>query len=110
MYIQHYSNHANTLHESISNAAQSMSLDGSPYNFTLSYKKDNLLHDELEEYFKLTPEDFDMCKPLKQWLGQQAQFPNFYCLAQDLFLVNLFPCLSVVAIEWIFSGGQDTIS
>jgi hypothetical protein len=40
---------------------------------------------ELEEFFKLSREDFDTCKPLQWWLGRRAQFPNLYCLACDVF-------------------------
>jgi hypothetical protein len=129
-YIQHYANNATTSRKSISNATQSVTSDGSPskVNFTSRYKKkDNVLHDELEEYFKLPREDFDACKPLEWWLGQRPQFPNLYGLARDLFsipgrsfLVVLVPILphlilpsvlgSAVAVERIFSGGQDTIS
>ena len=59
-------------------------VDGSPskVNFTSRYKKkDRLLRDELEEYFKLLCEDFDTCKPVQWWVGQRAQFPTLYCLA-----------------------------
>ncbi|KAF5318487.1 hypothetical protein D9619_010620 [Psilocybe cf. subviscida] len=50
-------------------------------------KKDRVPVNELEEFFKLSAEDFDTCKPLQWWLGRSA-----------------------VAVERIFSGGQDTIS
>ncbi len=43
-----------------------------------------MLRDELEEYFKLPREDFDLCSPLEWWVGRQAQFPNLYCLATDI--------------------------
>ena len=65
-YIQYYSNHVNTSYESVTNTAWSMSSDGSPskVNLMLRYKKkDNLLHDGLEQYFKLTWKNFDTCKP-----------------------------------------------
>ncbi|KAN0131304.1 Ribonuclease H-like domain containing protein [Lactarius tabidus] len=80
-YIQHYVNHATASHKSVSDAARSVTSDGSPskVNFTLRYKKkENVICDELEEYFKLPREDFDAC--------------------------------SAVAVERIFSGGRDTIS
>lgn len=89
-YIQHYANHANASHQSVSNAMQSVTSDGSPskVNFTSRYKKkDSVLRDELEEYFKLPHEDFDTCKPLEWWLGRRVQFPNLYCLAWDLFSI-----------------------
>jgi hypothetical protein len=129
-YIQHYVNHATASHKSVSDAARSVTSDGSPskVNFTLRYKKkENVIRDELEEYFKLPREDFDACKPLEWWLGRRLQFPNLYCLARDLFsipgrffLVVLVPIFlhlilpfvlgSAVAVERIFSGGRDTIS
>ena len=46
--------------------------DGSPskVNFTSRYKKkDRVLRDKLEEYFKLLCEDFDSCKPVQWWVG-----------------------------------------
>jgi hypothetical protein len=55
-YIQHYVNHATASHKSVSDATRSVTSDGSPskVNFTLRYKKkDNVICDELEEYFKL---------------------------------------------------------
>ena len=126
-YIQHYSSCANSLSQSTDNLIQSMP-DESPskVNFTLRYKKkDTSLRDELEEYFKLPREDFDLCKPLKWWVGRRAQFPNLFCLARDIFsipgmFVFCFLCNlecscysslgSAVAVERIFSGGRDTIS
>jgi hypothetical protein len=89
-YNQHYANHTNTSHKTMSDSSQSVTSDGSPskVNFTSRYKKkENILRDELEEYFKLTREDFDTCKPLEWWLGRRAQFPNLYCLARDLFSI-----------------------
>jgi hypothetical protein len=70
--------------------AISPATDGSPskVNFTSRYKKkDRLLRDELEEYFKLPREDFDACKPLQWWVGRRAQFPSLYCLARDLLTI-----------------------
>jgi hypothetical protein len=32
--------------------------------------------DELEEFFKLLPEDFDNCDPIQWWAGRRTQFPN----------------------------------
>jgi len=83
--------------------------DSSPskVNFTSRYrKKDRVLRDELEEYFKLPCEDFDACKPVQWWVGRRAQFPSLYCLARDLLTIPG----SAVAVEQIFSGGRDTIS
>ena len=87
-YINHYSCHADSLSQS-TNTTQSTS-DESPsvVNFTSRYKKkDTQSCNELEEYFKLQHEDFDPCNPLEWWVGQQAQFPNLYCLARDILSV-----------------------
>jgi hypothetical protein len=70
--------------------AVSSAVDGSPskVNFTSRYKKkDRVLRDELEEYFRLPCEDFDGCKPVQWWVGRRAQFPNLYCLARDLLTI-----------------------
>ena len=85
-YIQHYSSHTNSLSQPTTNPIQSTS-DESPskVNFISRYKKkDTTLHDKLDEYFKLPYEDFDLCNPLEWWVGRWAQFPNLYCLAQDI--------------------------
>ena len=71
-YMEHYSGRANSLFQSTSDSIQS-TFDDSPskVNFTSRYKKkDATVRDELEEYFKLPREDFDMCKPLKWWVGR----------------------------------------
>jgi hypothetical protein len=63
---------------------------GSPekVNFTSRYqKKDRVIVDELEEYFKLPREDFESCKPLLWWSGRRSQFPNLYCLVRDIFSI-----------------------
>jgi len=88
-YIQHYSSCADSLSQSTGNPVQSPSNKSpSKVNFTSRYKKKGtLFRDELEEYFKLPREDFDLCKPLEWWVGQRAQFPNLYCLARDVFSI-----------------------
>ena len=42
---------------------------------------------ELEEYFKLLPEDFEKCDPIKWWVGRRAQFPNLFRLAHDILCI-----------------------
>jgi hypothetical protein len=81
------------------------------------------MDDELEEFYRLSQEDFDTCDPIRWWAGRSWQFPNFSRLARDIFaipgkfifhLLNLFAdCFlvgSAVAVERIFSGDRDTIS
>lgn len=54
-------------------------------SFTAQYhQKDKPAVNELEEYFRLPAKDFDMCNPIHWWMGQQAQFPNLFCLACDI--------------------------
>jgi len=81
---------------------------GSPQKcFTARYRRrENVTVNELEEYFKLLPEDFEKCDPIKWWVGRRAQFPNLFRLARDILCIPG----SAVAVERIFSGGRDTIS
>ena len=63
---------------------------GSPQkaDFTARYKRTNhQVTDELEDYFKLGQECFDMCRPLDWWWGRHAQFPNLYRLARDILAI-----------------------
>jgi hAT family protein len=91
--------YAKTMPHSLNNDTDTTStvptaVDGSFFkvNFTLRYKKkDCLLCNELDEYFKLSHEDFNACNPLQWWIGWQAQFPSLFCLAQDLLIIpNIF--------------------
>ena len=134
-YQTNYANRAQPLLSQPSQSLSSISSQTSSslclpekVNFTSWYqKKDRVVVDELEEYFKLPCEDFDSCKPLHWWLGRRSQFPNLYCLVRDVFSIpgklmmryfifSLIYCSffvyisSAVAVERIFSGGRDTIS
>jgi hypothetical protein len=62
---------------------------GSPQKcFTARYRRrENVTVNELEEYFKLPPEDFEKCNPIKWWVGRRAQFPNLFCLARDIICI-----------------------
>jgi len=98
------------------------------FNFTARYKKcSNTSIDEFEQYLKLLQEDFDTCDPILWWAGRCAQFPNLSRLARDIlsipgecrllylnhsYLIIAFALFagSAVAVEWIFSGGRDTVS
>ena len=56
--------------------------------FTARYRqKDKPAVNELEEYFKLPPEDFDACDPIWWWVSWRAQFPNLYHLACDILCI-----------------------
>ena len=94
-------------------------------NFTSRFhRKAKAVMNELDEYFKLLPEDFETCNPIHWWMGWCAQFPNLFWLARDIlcipgvFIIQKFVGIgdehrmsgSAVAIKRIFSGGRDTIS
>ena len=56
-------------------------------NFMERYKKkvaDN--RDELEEYFKLQREEWEI-DPLQWWVARKGQFPNLYCLARNIMTI-----------------------
>ena len=59
---------------------------GSPQkSFTARYRrKEKVSINELEEFFKLPAEDFDVCNPIHWWMGRRAQFPNLFRLARDI--------------------------
>lgn len=63
---------------------------GSPQkDFTARYRlQQRTVIDELQEYFKLPQEDFDLCDPIQWWFSRQAQFPkNLFCLARDILTI-----------------------
>jgi hypothetical protein len=69
---------------------------GSPQkvDFTSRYqKKDRVVINELDEYFKLPQEDFDTCEPLNWWRGRRSQFPVLYRLVCDIFSIPGKPCM-----------------
>ena len=69
-------------HPSIS---QQCDLSPQRVNFTSWFKQHiSATQNELDEYFKLSQEDFDTCDPLKWWAGHCAQFPNLSHFACDL--------------------------
>lgn len=57
-------------------------------NFTVCFhRKTTTIINELNEYFKLPPKDFERCNPVHWWMGRQAQFPNLFWFAQDLLCI-----------------------
>ena len=57
-------------------------------DFTSRYqKKECVVFNELDEYFKLPWEDFDTCEPLNWWQGRHSQFPRLYRLVTDIFSI-----------------------
>ena len=62
---------------------------GSPQkSFMARYRrKDRTSINELEEYFKLPPENFDACEPIRWWFGRRGQFPNLFCMARDILCI-----------------------
>ena len=65
-YTKHYANWAHSTQETTDGCVPTVTDDSpSKVNFTLRYKKkENLLCNELEEYFKPPHEDFNTCQPL----------------------------------------------
>lgn len=128
-FHQFYANRAQSSKQSQStddSPAGSTSTSRSKFDFTACYsKKEKQTFNELEEYLKLHPEDFDSCCPFKWWLGRRAQFPNLYRLATDIlsipgeYISFVFHGLlahwvkflgSAVGVECVFSRGRDKIS
>ena len=63
-------------------------LDGSPQkSFTARYRRKKYSTNELEEYFKLPPEDFATCDPIQWWVGRRSQFPRLFQLARDVLCI-----------------------
>jgi hypothetical protein len=105
-------------------APQQSSSSPQKVNFTAWYKQWSRTDiDELEEFWKLPQEDFENCDPVQWWAGRQAQFSGLSWFARDIFTIpGQFAVIvfgyilnphfkgSAVAVEWIFSGGRDTIS
>ena len=56
----------------------------STVDFVARYKVSRVYINELEEYFKIPREDFNLCDPIKWWVSRRAQFPNVYMLACDV--------------------------
>lgn len=55
------------------------------YDFTSRYKqRERPPIDELQEFWKLEPEDFDTCDPIDWWFNHRLQFPHLYQLALDV--------------------------
>ena len=91
-YTENYANHevAGTKQNIAVDPSHSQALGFvvSKMNFTSRYKKkDDVLHNELEEYFKLPHEDFESCDLLTWWLGCCAQYPNLFRLACDVLAI-----------------------
>jgi hAT family C-terminal dimerisation region len=72
---------------------------GSPQkvDFTSRYqKKERVVVNELDEYFKLPREDFDTCEPLNWWRGRRSQFPRLYRLVLDIFSIPGKLCIIIL--------------
>jgi len=69
-------------------SAQQSSSSPQKVNFTAQYKQRSRADiDELEEFWKLPPEDFEKCDPIQWWAGQKAQFPGASRFARDIFSI-----------------------
>lgn len=68
-----------------SSSASSLSNGSQEVDFTARFtRQDRSISDELEEYFKLIPQDFKTCDPILWWYQHRVQFPNAYQLACDI--------------------------
>lgn len=87
---EHYRNHYAPKTLSMANPTPTTGppvSSGSPQklDFMARYKKrGRLVADELEEFFKLSQENFDHVDPIQWWAGRRAQFPNLSRLARDM--------------------------
>jgi len=55
------------------------------FQFVSRYgRRDRQAINELDEYFKIGPEDFASCNPIEWWWNRRGQFPNLYRLACDV--------------------------
>ena len=129
-YETHYANKHNPPSQISTPRAFSSSSSAAPShspqkNFTARFhRKTATTLNELDEFFKLPPEDFETCNPIYWWMGRRAQFPNLFWFARDLLSIpgayfTQCQCLftdsevfsgSAVAVERVFLGGRDTIS
>src|ERR1700674_1706399 len=54
-------------------------------DFTSRYRNlPQAFTDEVQEYFKLPRENFDVCDPLQWWARHRSQFPNLSRFARDI--------------------------
>ena len=131
-YQQHYAARScpKAISDVASDSAGTNTSSSKSFQFVSRYgRRDRHAINELDEYFKIAPEDFVSCNPLEWWWTRRGQFPNLYRLAGDILsipgvlglncslsnLTDLGATLGVligsaVAVERIFSGGRDTIS
>ena len=71
-------------------------------------KKEHVVVNELDEYFKLPREDFGLCEPLNWWRGRRSQFPRLYQLVIDIFSIPgkaCMICIDLYFLTW-FNQGQ----
>jgi hypothetical protein len=67
--------------------ASTSAINGSPQKVDFTSRYRNLpqaFTDEVQEYFKLPRENFDICDPLRWWAGRRSQFPNLSRFARDI--------------------------
>ena len=129
-YETHYANKHNPPSQISTTQAFSSSSLAAPLhlpqkNFTACFHwKTTTTLNELDEFFKLPPEDFETCNLIHWWMGWWVQFPNLFWFAWDLLSIpgayfTQCQCLftdsevfsgSAVAVEQVFSGRRNTIS
>jgi hypothetical protein len=108
-FDMHYSNKHPTLSQiadvaTASSSAPTTTLLSPQKNFTSRFqRKTKTVLNELEEYFKLPREDFEICNPIHWWMGRCAQFPNLFWLARDILCIPGMSSLSCLLnmLSWL---------
>ena len=68
-----------------SDGASTNTSSSKPFQFVSRYgRRDRQAINELDEYFKVVPADFDSCNPIEWWWNRRGQFPHLYRLACDV--------------------------
>ena len=62
-----------------SDGASTNTSSSKSFQFVSRYgQRDRQAINELDEYFKIVPEDFDLCNSIEWWWNRRGQFPHLY--------------------------------
>ena len=65
-----------------SDGASTNTSSSKSFQFVSRYgQRDRQAINKLDEYFKVVPEDFDLCNPIEWWWNWRGEFPHLYRLA-----------------------------
>jgi hypothetical protein len=83
--IHYLTNYAHKFSKPKATSTSTLTTSAAPaFDFMAQYcSQSKTEKDELAEYFKLPPEDFDHTDPIAWWHARRAQFPNLYILARN---------------------------